>query len=200
MNLFQLTEIGLAVVIIALGIASCFYGSKIFKFILVILGFFIGAYFFGKFGSAFIDDTNVLIIASIAGGLVLGLLVLFFYYVGVFFSGVAIVLMASSYLNLNYQNTDQLIILLILCAIGGVLTLIFHDFILTIATAAIGGWAITNGAGFLFFYFFKKKMTFDQYLANLKTETSILYVIILFTIVLTILGIINQFRLTHHDT
>ena len=189
----------ISIILLIIGIASCFYGNKIFKFLLVVLGFFAGAYLFGSIGAELTGDTNIILAASIAGGIILGLLVLFFYYTGIFFAGVLLIILLSSYFNINYRNTEHLIILLIVCAIGGVLALIFHELILTIATAIIGGWFITNSIGYFFYSIKYKSLTPPIYFRYLKNDMSIFYIVLLFTLLLSILGMVHQFKLSNDE-
>lgn len=199
MEILEFSGMVIAVALLIAGVASCFYGSKIFKILLVVLGFFVGAYFAGRFGTFITDDSNIIIVAAIAGGILVGIVVLFFYYVGIFLSGAAIVYIVSSYFNLNLNNMDHIIILVLICAIGGVLALIFHDMILTFLTAIIGAWSITNGVGYFIYLLKYKGESFTSYIGFVKGNISIFYLIILFTVILSILGIISQFKLAHDD-
>ena len=70
--------------VVLLGVLICFFGYRMFRFVLAIVGFIIGASFVAGFGFTLTDGKEivVILIAAVAGGLIVGALFLFLYSAG----------------------------------------------------------------------------------------------------------------------
>src|SRR5262245_38245709 len=74
-------QVPAAIVLLVGGILSCFFGYRLFRTVLAIFGFIIGALAASSiFG---VSDTGPMIIAAVVGGLLGALLLLGAYFVGV---------------------------------------------------------------------------------------------------------------------
>src|SRR5687767_15845085 len=81
-------ELPTAVLLLAGGLIACFLGYRLFKFVLAIFGFILGAFAASSvFGSS---DTTPMVFAALGGGIVGALLLLAAYFVGVALIGAGI--------------------------------------------------------------------------------------------------------------
>ncbi len=129
---------------------ACFWGYRIFKAVIGITGFILGAWLAAGIAAQYMGGMGIVpVIAGIAGGLIGGSLFVTLYYFGIFvlgacagwLFGVIITGIAGSGLNI--------VLFAVLAVVGGILALLFQRMIITISTAAVGAWYMTAGAFFL---------------------------------------------------
>lgn len=128
---------------VLLGLLICFFGYRIFRFVLAVAGFIIGASFVAGFGFTLTDgkDILVILIAGIAGGLIAGALLLFLYSVGVFLVGAVFgILLFSAILEVLDVNTSPILYIVPALA-GGILALLLQRFMIILITSFTGAWA-----------------------------------------------------------
>jgi hypothetical protein len=129
--------------VVLLGLLICFFGYRIFRFVLAVAGFVIGASFVAGFGFTLTDgkDILVILIAGIAGGLIAGALFLFLYSAGVFLVGAVfgILLFSAIFGGLNINTSPILYIVPALA--GGFLALLLQKFMIILITSFTGAWA-----------------------------------------------------------
>lgn len=125
---------------ILLGAIQCFFGYRIFKFILGAVGFLAGAV-----GYSASNEPFVAVLAGLVGGLLGAALLVGLYFVGIFLFGafLGVVVGASFFAAAGGQPEPA--VLLILAAIGGVLALIFQKFMIILSTAFNGAWNVVAG-------------------------------------------------------
>lgn len=199
MNINQMYFLIIPLLITAFGIFSCFWGYGVFRFTLVLLGFFTGIYLTITYGSSYITDSNVLIIIAIALGIILGILVIIFYYAGIFLSGAVAALFILNYTGIKFTITDNILILIGLCIAGGVISLIFQRLMIVITTAVIGSFCIINGLGFLIYNLKFGNSTFMQYFKSLENSNDLYYLVLFIVAILGICGIIFQLKMIPED-
>lgn len=191
---------GIALFLVLIGIVSCFYGHKFFKALLTFYGFCIGVYFFYQlFGSveylaAYTENETIRIILSSIGGLLVGVLVLFFYYIGIFLLGGSVAILAFFYLNLDLTNAEHLAVLAVLIVLGGLVALIIHKAIIIIATSIFGGWEITNGLGYCIFCIKYPGVLIHRYMDFLQDNQNFFYLTLMLTVFFAAAGMMYQFR------
>lgn len=144
---------GTAVIIqIALGLLNCFFGYKIFKFILGVFGFFVGASLAASFVSVSSGGSQTTaLIAAVIGGIIGAVLMVALYFVGIFLFGAGLGYIVGMHLTANLNINPEPTILIVLAVIGGILALIAQKFMIIISTAFMGSWAVISGI----FYFIK---------------------------------------------
>jgi len=133
-----------AVIILIGGIVSCFFGYRLFRIVLAIFGFILGALFASSlFG---VSDTWPMIAAAGVGGLV-GALVLFFaYFVGVALVGAGL---GATIANMAFSAgaTDPSVIVVVgLSVLGAALAMYLQRYCLIVGTAFGGAWTTIVGA------------------------------------------------------
>jgi hypothetical protein len=134
-----------AIVLIAGGLVACVAGYRLFRIVLAIYGFILGALVASSIPGP--GDTLPLVIAALVGGL-LGALVLNLAY----FAGVALVGAGAGALALflvwsRMSHGDPPVILVVLCAAAGAIAAtMLQRFVIVLATAFGGAWTVLVGA------------------------------------------------------
>jgi len=127
--------IGLGIII---GAIQCFFGYRLFKFVLGLTGFIVGGVLAASIGYEMSQKEVVALLSGLVGGVIGAALMVALYFVGVFLIGaflggvVGVALFATAGIN------PELAVLLILGVIGGVVALIFQKFMIIVSTAFIG--------------------------------------------------------------
>jgi hypothetical protein len=127
-----------AIVLGLLGLIECFFGYRVFRIILAILGFFVGA------GIALqLISTNqpvLMVLVGIIGGLIGSLIFYYLYFIGTFLAGIALGATFGSLLaaNLNVAPNVTTILVAIGAIIGGMLGLVLSKYIIMLSTAFTG--------------------------------------------------------------
>lgn len=128
--------------VVLLSLLLCFFGYRMFRFVLAIAGFLIGALFVAGFGFTLTDGKEivVILIAAVAGGLIIGALFLFLYSAGVFLVGAIFgILLFSGIIGFVNGNTS-LILYILPALVGGILALLLQKFIIILITSFTGAW------------------------------------------------------------
>lgn len=127
---------------VLLGVLICFFGYRMFRFVLAIVGFIIGASFVAGFGFTLTDGKEivVILIAAVAGGLIVGALFLFLYSAGVFLIGAIFgILLFSGIIGFVNSNTSPILYILP-ALVGGILALLLQKFMIILITSFTGAW------------------------------------------------------------
>ncbi len=134
----------------AIGLIECFFGYRILRFLLGVLGFIAGAVIFGSMGYELSGGSELISIAAgIAGGLAGAFITYTLYIVGVFAIGAALGFMTASYV-FGILNADPMTIVLIASAvIVGLLAAVLQKPMLILATAFGGAYAAVAGISYM---------------------------------------------------
>lgn len=133
-----------AILLVLGGALSCFAGYRLFRLVLAIYGFLLGA----MLASSIMGVSNAagMIVAAIVGGLVGALILVFAYFVGIALVGAGLgALLAHvgwGYLRAGDPPATTVIVLAILGAIGSML---LQRYVIIVATAFGGAWTIIVG-------------------------------------------------------
>jgi hypothetical protein len=126
---------------------ACFAGYRLFRLVLGVYGFILGA----LLASAFIGagSTWTLVLAAAAGGAA-GALVLFAGY----FVGVALIGAGVGYLLVNlawkpFGGDPHWAVVLVVAAVGAIAAMKFQRYVIILATAFAGAWTMLIGAAAL---------------------------------------------------
>lgn len=153
MNPGNLVSIGgeaavlIALLSIAFGLLNCFFGYRIFRIMLGVYGFFLGAVLgFAFVSSIAAGQTLWLLLGAIAGGLVGAALMVVFYFIGVFLvSALAGAILADT-VGLALGVDLPLLVLIIVALVAGIAALFFQRYAIIVATALGGAWTAVGGA------------------------------------------------------
>jgi hypothetical protein len=187
----------LALVAIGLGLLNCFFGYRIFRFMLGVYGFILGAAV-GLIVAGAVTEGQALwlILGALLGGLVGAALISLLYIVGVFVvgavAGVLLVGALGGILNIDMPT----LVVLIGAVAAGVIAVIFQRVAIILATAFSGAWAAVSGLAAIFM---GRDVTLTeipkQMLAGRLVGLPLLLMLVLW-LALSIAGAVVQFRTT----
>jgi hypothetical protein len=133
-----------AVVLLLGGIVACFFGYRLFRLVLAIFGFILGALASSSvFGAS---DTGPMLISAVVGGLVGAGILIAAYFVGVALVGAGLgALVANLAFSASRQEPHFLVI--VFCAVAGaVASMYLQRYFIIIGTAFGGAWTMIVGA------------------------------------------------------
>jgi hypothetical protein len=133
-----------AFVLLAGGIISCFAGYRVFRIVLGIYGFIIGALVASS--AVGTEHTAWVIIASLSGGLVGALILIAAYFVGVALLGAGIGALAASLIWASLGREPGAIAVIVFAIAGALAALMLQRYVIIGATAFGGAWTIIVGA------------------------------------------------------
>ncbi len=176
---------------ILLGLLFCFFGYRIFRFVLAVAGFILGASFVAGFTYTLTDgeDLLIILIAGVAGGLILGALFLFLYSAGVFLIGAVfgILLFSTTASSLNINTPPILYIVPALA--GGILSLLIQRFMIILITSFTGAWVVAMAT--LYFVNSNFNPFNSEFITSIADNQT--YRIIFGWIALGVLGFVTQY-------
>ncbi len=139
-----------ALVPLVIGVISCFWGYRLFRVILGIVGFALGGFLAGSFAYGLSGGSVIITaVAAIVGAIVGALLVSAVYYLGVFVLGAFGGWVLGSIVVGMAGTASRLVTGVVLAALCGILAVIFQKIVIIVATACIGSWNIIAGIYFL---------------------------------------------------
>jgi hypothetical protein len=132
------------------GLIECFFGYRILRFLLGVLGFIAGAVVVGSLAYELTNGNELISIgAGIAGGLLGAFIMYTLYILGLFAIGAALGFMIASYV-FSILNKDPLLLVQITSsAVVGLLAAVFRKPILILATAYGGSYVAVTGVSYL---------------------------------------------------
>lgn len=144
--MFEGAAAGFSFIYIILGLVTCFWGYRIFRIVLGIVGFITGAYIAGYLTSRFTGGLGIMtLIAGLAGGLILGSVFVTLYMAGVFILGATAGWLFGFILTNAADRSLHIILFIILALSGGILAVLFQRMIVIVSTAMIGAWYMVAG-------------------------------------------------------
>ena len=137
-------QVPAAIVLLLGGTIACFFGYRLFRIVLAIFGFIIGALAASSvFG---VSDTVPMVVAAAVGGLIGAGLLLAAYFVGVALVGAGLGALVA---NLAFSATEQdpHFVVLVLCSIAGAVGAMYlQRYVIIVGTAFGGAWTLIVGA------------------------------------------------------
>ena len=134
-----------AALLIALGgLVSCFAGYRLFKVVLGIYGFVLGAMLASSVMG--ITNTTGMIVAAIAGGVCGALLLVFAYFVGIALVGAGIgALVAHVAWSSAGRGDPPAVAVIVLSLLGAIGAMFLQRYVIIVATAFGGAWTTIVG-------------------------------------------------------
>jgi hypothetical protein len=191
------STVAIEIIAIAFGLLNCFFGYRIFRVLLGIYGFVVGA------GVGIFVASNLaagqalwLAVGAVAGGIIGAVLMVLLYFVGVFvvgaFGGVLLVNAIGAVTGFAVPT----VVVIIAAVVVGILALILQRAVLVLLTAFAGAWAAVSGGALLLagrslpaISIIARPATWEQ--ANLP-----MLAILISWLVLGVVGMSVQFRAT----
>lgn len=125
------------------GLLTCFAGFRLFRVVLGIYGFFLGA----MIGSGMTDPGNTwsVMMFGLVGGLVGAILLVVAYYVGVGLIGAGLAALALNFLWKFIGGDPPTLVLVIVCVVGAIAALNVNRLVVIFGTAIAGSWTTMVG-------------------------------------------------------
>jgi len=133
-----------AVVLLLSGIVACFFGYRLFRLVLAIFGFILGALAASSMFGA--SDTAWMVGAAVVGGLVGAGVFIAAYFVGVALLGAGLGAVAA---NLTFSASGQdphFLVILFSAVTGAVLSMYLQRYVLILGTGFSGALTLIHGA------------------------------------------------------
>ncbi|MCX7012224.1 MAG: TMEM198/TM7SF3 family protein [Candidatus Sumerlaeota bacterium] len=175
---------------VAVGVVQCFFGYRVFKLVLALVGFLLGGTLAGACGYALSDgEAAIAVIAGVIGGAIGSALMVALFFVGVFVMGALLGYVLGMVLSGVGGSSPEPAVLLSLAVIGGIVAIIFQKLMIILTTSFGGSWMVVTGIA----YFIGRFNPVDPrgLLQSVGTE---LYAIILCWLALGIAGLVLQYR------
>jgi hypothetical protein len=136
-------QIPAGIVLALCGIVSCFFGYRMFRIVLTLSGFILGAFASSSiFG---VNDTGPMVVAAVVGGLLGAGLMFAAYYLGVALVGAGLGALTA---NVAFAATGQdpnVWVLVLLTIAGAVLAMYLQRYFIIVGTAFGGSWTMILG-------------------------------------------------------
>jgi hypothetical protein len=140
-------QVPASIVLLAGGAMACFAGYRLFRLVLGVYGFIMGALLASSWAGA--GSTWAVALAALAGGAV-GSLVLFAgYFVGVALIGAGIGALAVNLAWKPFGGDPHWAVILVVAAVGAIAAMSFQRYVIILATAFGGAWTMLVGAAAL---------------------------------------------------
>lgn len=204
--LHQLAQLGsdvwafITILSIAYGALNCFYGYKIFKIVLGIVGFITGGLVAAGVAMAATKEPGIAVLAGLVGGATGAMLMVALYFLGVFVLGALVggLLGAVAAAALGLQGEPALAVVGVLGLLGGVLAVVFQKLMIILSTAFSGAWSMVSGAAY--FLLDLHPLVIAQNPLALQALGMKLYLLGAAWLVLGILGVLVQYKVTAPKT
>ena len=137
-------EIPAAVLLIGSGLVACFAGYRMFRFVLGVYGFILGAAIASSTMGA--SNTFGMILAAIFGGIAGAIVLVLAYFVGIGIVGASLGVLVA-HVGWNYARAAEppLGVIVLLAVLGALGALLLQRYVIIVATAFGGAWTILIG-------------------------------------------------------
>jgi Domain of unknown function (DUF4203) len=140
----QSYELPAAVLLVLGGAVACFAGYRLFRFVLAIYGFILGA----MLASSMMGSSNTMgmIVAALVGGLVGALIMTFAYFVGIALIGAGMGALVAHVFWGQWRSVDPPALAVIgLSIVGAIGAMLLQRYVIIISTAFSGAWTMIVG-------------------------------------------------------
>jgi len=179
-------------ILLAAGLAACFAGYRIFRIILTVYGFVLGALFASTLVSP--GDTTAVIVALLVGGLLGALAMWAGYFVGVMLVGAGAGAIAGHTLWSQFRGDPNAIVIIVAAAVGAALAAAWQRYVVIVGTAFIGAQTAVAGAVALMNRGPRPRGAEPVWIAHLGVPTVSLHWTFIAWVVLGLVGTFVQFR------
>jgi Domain of unknown function (DUF4203) len=136
-------QIPIAVLLLLGGLVACFAGYRLFRIVLGIYGFILGALLASTMVGA--GNAGSLVLAAIVGGLIGAIVLNFAYFLGVVLVGAAFGAMVATMLWGRAGAEPHVLIVILFAVVGAVGAMLLQRFVIIIGTAFGGAWTALVG-------------------------------------------------------
>ena len=133
-----------AIVLLVGGIVACFFGYRLFRIVLAIFGFILGALAASSvFG---VSDTGPMIAAAAVGGLLGAVVLIAAYFVGVALIGAGLGAVAAHLLLAAGDRDPHVLAVLFMSIVGAAASMYLQRYFIIVGTGFGGAWTMIVGA------------------------------------------------------
>ncbi len=136
-----------AIILLLGGLLACFAGYRLFRVVLAIYGFILGALLASSFMGS--DQTTTMVLAWIGGGIVGALILLVAYFAGVALLGAGIGAAAAHLVFAAFKTEPGVVVLILFSVVGALAALALQRYVIIIATGFGGAQTALVGAAAL---------------------------------------------------
>jgi hypothetical protein len=140
-------QVPASIVLLAGGAMACFAGYRLFRLVLGVYGFILGALFASSWAGA--AGTWTVVAAAVAGGAAGALALFAGYFVGVALIGAGIGALAVNLAWKPFGGDPHWAVVLVVAAVGAIAAVSFQRYVIILATAFGGAWTMLVGAAAL---------------------------------------------------
>jgi hypothetical protein len=138
-------EIPAAAVLLVSGVLACFAGYRLFKFVVAVYGFILGAALMSSMMG--VSSTGGMVAAAIFGGIAGAVILVLAYYIGVALVGAGFGVLVA-HVGWNYlrgTSDPPLTVVVGLAVLGAVGSMLLQRYVVIVATAFGGAWTTLLG-------------------------------------------------------
>ena len=132
-----------AVVLIVGGTIACFFGYRLFRIVLALSGFILGAMLGSSLFGA--SDTGLMLGAALAGGLIGAGLLFTAYFVGVALAGAGLGVLAAHLISSATGNDPGFLVIVVCAVAGSIASMYLQRYFIIVGTAFSGSWLLIHG-------------------------------------------------------
>jgi hypothetical protein len=137
-------QIPAAIVLLLGGTVACFFGYRLFRIVLAIFGFIVGAFAASSvFG---VSDTGPMIVAAVVGGLIGAGILIAAYFVGVALVGAGLGAVTANLLFAATGQDPHFLVLILFTIVGAAAAMYLQRYFIIVGTAFGGAWTLIVGA------------------------------------------------------
>ena len=141
----QSYELPAAILLVLGGALSCFAGYRLFKIVLGVYGFVLGAMLASS--AMGITNTTGMIVASLVGGVCGALLLMFAYFIGIALvgAGLGALIAHVAWSSVGKAGDPPAVAIIVLSVLGSIAAMFLQRYVIVVATAFGGAWTVIVG-------------------------------------------------------
>jgi hypothetical protein len=137
-------ELPAGILLVLGGALACFAGYRLFRLVLGIYGFILGAMIASSVAGG--NSSIAMIVAALAGGLIGSVVLVFAYFVGIAIAGAGLGALVVHLTWSQLGTGDPSPVLVVIAAVAGAIgAMLLQRYVIVVATAFAGGWTLILG-------------------------------------------------------
>src|SRR3954452_24776939 len=133
-----------ALLLVVSGLVTCFAGYRVFRVVLGVYGFILGALMASSFMGT--DQTLSMVVAALVGGVIGAAILVLAYFVGVALIGAGAGALVANAIWTSLGREPGMIVVVVLASVGALGALALQRYVIIVSTAFGGAWtAIVGG-------------------------------------------------------
>ena len=139
-------ELPAAILLVLGGALSCLAGYRLFKIVLGIYGFVLGAMLASS--AMGVTNTTGMVVASLVGGVLGAMLLMFAYFIGIALvgAGLGALIAHVAWSSVGKGGDPPAIAVIVLALVGSIGAMFLQRYVIIVATAFGGAWTVLVGA------------------------------------------------------